>query len=399
MKLRTIVIAVAILAALALAVSLANRPPAPPAADARVGQPVLARDTANQIAALRLTADGHVVELKKSSDGWIVTSYHDFPADLDKLSRFVSAFADTKVESLISAEPATVARLGFKDTSVRLLDAAGKTLLDLELGKTAENRPGRYFRYAGDAKAYLAPFETFLDTEPKNWTDHTLLALKPEDIAKVEITLPAAPTAAGQLPVPLVAETVTAERATKDAPFVAPGPYGRPLKPGVINSLLSNLAPLRFDDTTAPDDALALAAKATTRTVRLTTFGGKTAAIALGRKPEEKKSKPAAAPAAATETPNLPTPADKPDAPAKPAEPEMETIPAGPVFAFITHGDSTAPINALMAKRAFQVGEYIFTTLPQKADDLFEPAATPTSSATPAPSVPAGTAGVTIPVP
>jgi hypothetical protein len=391
MKLRTIAIAVAVLAALALAVSLANRPPAPPAADPRV----------DQAAALRLTADGHVVELKKSTDGWIVSSYYDFPADLDKLSRFVSAFADTKVESLISAQPATVARLGFKDTSVRLLDAAGKTLLDLELGKTADNRPGRYFRHAGDAKAYLAPFDTFLDTEPKNWADHTLLALKPEDIAKVELTLPVAPTAAGQLPVPLVAETVAAERTTKDAPFAAPGPDGRPLKAGVINALLGNLAPLRFDDTTATDDPLALAAKAATRTVRLTTFGGKTATIALGRKSEEKKPKPPA-PAPADGAP-APAPADKPaspDAPAKPAEPEMETVPAGPVFAFVTHGDATAPVNALMAKRAFQVGEFIFTALPQKADDLFEPAPAPAGTTPPpVPSVPAGPSGSTIPLP
>jgi hypothetical protein len=412
MKLRTIALAVAVLGALALVVTFVNRPPTAAAvADARLGQPVLARATADQTAALRLSADGKTVELKKSPTGqWLVASYHDFPADLDKLSRFVRSLADTKVESFISAAPATVARLGFKDTSVRLLDPAGQTLLDLELGKPADNRPGRYFRLAGDARAYLAPFESFLDTEPKNWADTTLLALTPDDIAKVELTLPVPPAAAGSVPILLVAESVVAERASKDTPFVAPGPGGRPLKPGVITALLGNLASLRFTDTAEPDAPLALAAKATTRTVKLTTFGGKTATIALGRKPEEKKPKPAAAaPApAASEISNPPSPisspaspADKPaspgDAPAQPAEPEIETIPAGPVFAFVTHADADAPVNALMARRAFEVGEYLFTSLPQSADDLFERPATPPPSA---PSVPAGPAGgISIPVP
>jgi len=36
--------------------------------------------------------------------------------------------------------------------------------------------------------------------------------------------------------------------------------------------------------------------------------------------------------------------------------------------------DPAAPINALMQKRAFQISDYTFTGLPQKSDELFEPA-------------------------
>jgi hypothetical protein len=405
MKLRSLVLAVATLAVLAVAVWFVTRPPRPSTAtDARIGKPVLARAAADKAAALRLSADGKTVELKKSPTGqWLVASYHDFPADLDKLSRLVRSLVDTKVESFISAAPATVARLGFKDTSARLLDAAGQPLLDLELGKPADNRPGRYFRLAGDARAYLAPFESFLDTDSKNWADTTLLALAPDDIAKVELTLPVPPAAAGTVPILLVTESVVAERASKDAPFVAAGPGGRPLKSGVITALLGNLATLRFTDTTELDAPLALAAKAATRTVKLTTFGGKTATIALGRKPEEKKAKPAAAAVPGPTDPAAPSlaPATTPSAapgetPAKPTEPEIETIPAGPVFAFVTHGDADAPVNALMARRAFEVGEYLFTSLPQSADDLFERPATPPPAP---PSVPLGPTGLSIPAP
>ena len=66
----------------------------------------------------------------------------------------------------------------------------------------------------------------------------------------------------------------------------------------------------------------------------------------------------------------------------KPLAPEFETIPAGPVFAFVTHSDGAAPINALMQKRAYQIAEFSFTGLPQKADELFEAAAPPAPAPT-----------------
>jgi hypothetical protein len=67
--------------------------------------------------------------------------------------------------------------------------------------------------------------------------------------------------------------------------------------------------------------------------------------------------------------------------PAKPEEPKVETIPAGPVYAFITTSDPAAPINALMKKRAFQIYDWNFTSLPQKPDELFEPIPAPPKDA------------------
>jgi hypothetical protein len=40
-----------------------------------------------------------------------------------------------------------------------------------------------------------------------------------------------------------------------------------------------------------------------------------------------------------------------------------------------------AAVNALMRKRACQIDEYTFTSLPQKAADLFEPAPTASTPA------------------
>ena len=130
-------------------------------------------------------------------------------------------------------------------------------------------------------------------------------------------------------------------------------------------------------------DPNAVAAKANERLFKIETFDKKVLKIALGRKPEEKKLKPITPPAEGQSAlASLGTAADmlkkdadgKPAEPAKPIAPEFETIPAGPVFVNIASSDASASVNALMQKRAFQISDYTFTSLPQKSDELFEPA-------------------------
>jgi hypothetical protein len=173
-----------------------------------------------------------------------------------------------------------------------------------------------------------------------------------------------------------------------------------------MSSTLSSLGAIRFTDTADLTDPDAVAAKAHQRTVKLTTFDGKTIQITLGRKPEEKKLKPPSATDAntgpgalgsvndLTKTDAAPK-AGEPVAP-KPITPEFETIPAGPVFVTVTSSDANAPVNALMQKRAFKVSDYTFTSLPQTPAELFTappaspaPAQAPSASATPTESTPA----------
>jgi hypothetical protein len=125
-------------------------------------------------------------------------------------------------------------------------------------------------------------------------------------------------------------------------------------------------------------------ANAHTRNLTLTTFDGKTLSFTFARKPEEKKLKPPAPAADEQSGPAaLGTLSDAASAETKaPASdpklvtPEYETIPAGPVFVKVSASDPDAPVNALMQKRAFQIGEYAFTSLPQAPADLFKAAET-----------------------
>jgi hypothetical protein len=382
MKLKTLSIVVAVLAVLSVITFYVQRPAPPPSADARVGQPLADAATLEKAVKVRLGDQGKALLLVKEADGaWHVPKYYDFPADFTKLARLVGDLTEARLQRLVTSNPERIGRLEFNDTKIAFLDGSDKELWGVTLGRNADNG-GRFVRFGTEQKAYLASYNGFLEVDPKSWADTQLLNLKTDDIARVEISFPDPGTPA-----------VSAARAKKEDPFAADkAPEGKKLKADAVTSILNSLATLRFSDTSDPTDPNAVSAKAHARTVKVTLFDGRTVTLALGRKPEEKIIKPAAAaPADATKAgPTamlnaLQGEKEKPDAPAadaaksgegpaKTLESATATVPAGPVYAWVTHSDADAPINALMAKRAFQVPEYTLTSLPQSPDDLFEPA-------------------------
>lgn len=377
MKIKSLALIVVALAALSAIVFLVRKPAPPLSADARLEKPLLDATTAEKVAEIRLTDAGKSLTLKRDAAGtWVVPAYYDFPADFSRITRLVGDLTEAKLTRLVTTSPDRIARLEFKDTTITLLDSSAKELWTVTLGKTPETGSGRFLRFGTEAKAYLASLNTYLDLAPKGWANAELLALKPDEIASVELSFPeGAP--------------VTFTRAKPaDAWTTASTPAGQKLKADAITPALTTLTGLRFTETTDLTDAAAVAAKPHARNYKLTTFAGKSVTITLGRKPEEKKIKPPVADAK-TGLAALGTAADlvkseaagKPAEPVKPAAPEFETIPAGPVFLSIAHGDATAPINALMTKRAFQIADYTFTSLPQKSADLFEPAPPPPAPA------------------
>jgi hypothetical protein len=382
MKLKNLLIVIVIIAALSAVAYIVRRPGTPARADDRLGQPLAAQAFIEQAAQLRLTDQGKTVTLKRQTDGaWSVPGYFDLPADFAKLSGFITSLGDAKLERLVTSNPERLARLDFKDTKISLLDAGDKEVWAVTLGKNAETGGGRYVRFGTENKAYLTNLSAWLDVEPKNWADTRILDLKPDDIAKIEIPLDEG-------------GPVTISRTKKEAAWASEKTSaGERINVGKLATLLGSVGSLRFSDTANLADAAVSAAKAHERVFRLTTFEGKTYTVALGRKPEEKKIKPlAVAPAALSEqkpdsakTGEIkPQPEKKADKP-KPAAPEYETVPAGPVFVTINCSEATAAVNTLMQKRAFQLSEYTFNSLPRITADLFEPVPlTPPDSAKPA---------------
>ncbi len=381
MKIKTLIVTILVLAAVSVGVYFARRPAPAVVADARVNQSLVDRATIEKTMKVRITDAGKTVELTRQPDGtWRVPSYYDMAADFNKLSGFVGNLTDAKLQRLVSSRAEIISRLEFKDTKIELQDAAGKPIQTLTLGKNAETGGGRYVRFGDESKAFLTNLSAWLDTEPKNWANAELLSIKPDDVAKIEI-----PLAEGG--------PITVSRAKKEDPWVAENaPAGQKVKADKVASVLASIGTVRFSDTSALDDANVTAAKANLRTFKLETFDKKVVQVALGRKPEEKKIKPPTdgktGPASLGSITDLAkkegeTKAGEAKKDDKPLAPEFETIPAGPVVAIISHSDASAPVNALMGKRAFQISDYTFTSLPQKADELFEPAPPPAAPVAP----------------
>jgi len=378
MKLKHLIVLVVVLAAISAGTYFATRTAPPPSADPRISQPLVASDVVDKTEQLKISDQGKSVTLTKHSDGqWTVPSYYDFPVDFQKLSGFVSDLNSAKIEQLVTTNPQRLAHLEFKDTQIAFVGANNAPLETITLGKNAD-AGGRFVRFGDETKGYRANLSAWIDADPKSWANPALTPdLKADNVAKVEITFPDAPP-------------VVATRAKKEDPFTsASAPAHEQLASAKITSLLSSLGSLRFSETTDLNDANAVAARANERSVVLTTFDGRILTVAMGRKPEQKimkapsakpdgKSGPAAlgkVAAASTDGAN--------QGPAKALAPETETIPAGPVFAFVKNSDEHAPINAMMKARAFQIYDYTYTQLPQKPADLFEPqpAASPASPA------------------
>lgn len=384
MKIKTLIVTVLALAALSVVAYLINRPAAPRAADPRVNQPVLLAATAEAAAKVKISDQGKSVLLTKQSNGtWNVSSYHDLPADFSKLSTLIGEMTSGKIEQLVTTNPEKLGRLEFKEAQVALLDAADKPLWSVTMGKIAE-AGGRFIRFGDEPKAFRAKVDAWLDPESKSWADAALVRVKTDDVARIEISMPDG-------------SPVVATRAKKEDPFATENPLsGRKLNANKITSVLSSLTTLRFTETTEPTDPAAAAAQQNLRSFKLTTFDGKAWTVALGRKPEQKVVKPPVAttdgktgPAVLGTMTNLTkeggSDAAEKNTPPEIVAPEIETIPAGPVYAFVSSSTPEESINSLMNKRGFQIGEYEFTSLPQKTEELFE-TASPAAPTTPAPT-------------
>jgi len=365
MKLKTLLIVVGLLAVASLAVYFVNRPTAPTPADPRVGQPLLATDVLAQATRFTLSENGNTVELTKAGEGaWRVASYHDLPADFGKLSRFVNDLTEARIDSFVTSNPTRLDRLEFDDTRIALANGDA-TLWSVTLGKHADGG-GRFIRFGDEQKAFRTRLSAWLDTTSRNWADAALVDLKPEQVARIEVELPDA-------------DPIIATRENAEGRFaIENAPEDRQLRASSVNSLLTTLTGIRFNDTSSAGADEVAAAREHQRKVTLTTFDGQTLTIALGRKPEQTIVKPAEAtsetggPASVIGTA---TEAPKSDeaGPAAIVEGKTETIPAGPVYAFISGPAPLAKLADAPENLAFKVSDYIFTSLPKTRDEWLEP--------------------------
>ncbi len=340
MNVKTLSIAVGLLAILSALVAFFDRPAAPLDADPRIGQPVLPAAIAANATRLTLTQNGQSVTLDRNEEAtWQVSSYHDFPADFAKLRRFIGDLTAATISRVVTRLTERIDRLGFGDAALSITTADG-TAWQVDLGKNSD-LGGRYARFESDdgAPAYLIDLSAALDSTAKNWAVADLLTVEPTDIAAVSLSFANAPT-------------VAANRTSADAPWNnANAPDTRTVNATRLGSLVTALTNLRFTATSRADAPDVIEARDHARTATLKTFAGDTLTLSIGRRPE-------------VILPVESTASDASDTAPTSEPPAPTTVPAGPVFVSITGPAALAPL-AHHDQLAFQISDYTFTALPQ----------------------------------
>ncbi|HLP01043.1 MAG TPA: DUF4340 domain-containing protein [Opitutaceae bacterium] len=398
MKLKPLALVVALLAIAAGIVFWRNhRTVADPSADPRVGQPLVAAENLAALRGVRVVAGGQSARVTADAAGgqWSVPDYFSLPADFGKLVTLIESLRSAKISRFVTAQPERIERLGFAGDLIELRGADAKPLLTIHLGKNNESG-GRFVRFDDEKKAYLVDLEAWLDAVPKNWARSQLLDINPENVASLEFRFADA--------APLVAK-----RNADSTGWTADDlPAGKTLNASTIDTSLAQLTALRFTDTTEPTAADAVAAREHAKSIVVTLKDGTSYTVALGRRPAPpapvvtaKPATPASSTVSATTAPITIGPDGKPQV-AEAADSESDTAnqpgtqnpkpnaapaeppPApGPAFAFITSNRDSDPLNALMQKRAFQIGEWILNSLPADRAALLQdqPAPPPTPAA------------------
>lgn len=337
MKLRPLLLSVAVLAPLAAATWWFQRPEPPPSlSDVRVGARLADPDTLARSARIRLTLPGGEAITFARAEGsrWAVEGSPALPADLSKLTRLSADLVGARVERLVTRNPDRVATLGLGETRVAYLDADGKTLLELQIGKNADGG-GRFLRYGDESAAYLARLDLRLDATPAAWRDTLLLpGLAAADVSSLRIQFPDAGTSV----------TLTREKAGEPWTSSA-APEGQRVKQSFVPGQLTNLVGLRYTGTAPRLDPGVTAARVFPREIELKTFDDRSVTLHFQRLPA-----PPAAPEGQSPAPSAPR----------------------PVYVEIKDSVVDPLLGAAGRTHAFEVAEWIVNGLPAKPDDLFE---------------------------
>jgi hypothetical protein len=352
MRLRPLLLTLAVLIPVSAAVWWFSRPAPAAAADARVGQRVADPAALASAARVKITTSGKSVELARGEgDRWTVVGEPALPADASRLTRLTGDLVSPKIDRLVSARPEKIATYELDSAGLVYSDASGKPLFDLDLGKTLENG-ARILRYGDEPKAYAARLNVYLDAEATPWRDTALVAgVQASDVASLSIGFPGSPA------------PIMISRTKAEDPWTSPStPAGHQVRGSTLTAQVGNLTSLRYTNVAPNLDPGVVAARIFPRELTLTTFSGRTVKVSFARAPE-----PPAAP--------------------KPEAKEGETAPTTPppaprpVYVEITDSKPDALLAAAAKTHAFEIADWVFTALPAKTEDLFEPVPTPTSPA------------------
>jgi hypothetical protein len=246
MKSRTLIgllAALAVLTALAIAVSLSQRPPGG-AGELLVPELKAQLNDINKIVVL--TAGKKVAAtLERRQDRWVVAERNGYPADLGKIRSNLIALAEARIVEEKTSNPELYNKLGVDDidkeaaSGAQLDLAAGDKTTSVIIGQTGVGGGDRaYVRLAGAATSWMVSGKFDLAREAADWLDRSIIDVASTRVQAVTITHPQGN--------PLRVDKATREAVNFDVQNV---PAGRELSFATVgNSIGGALADLTLDN-------------------------------------------------------------------------------------------------------------------------------------------------------
>ncbi|MBU4055139.1 MAG: DUF4340 domain-containing protein [Proteobacteria bacterium] len=201
MKLKTIVILLILLGALALAAYFAMEQNAPVKTTGDMGERLFENLPLEKLAGITIKSVGETIHLKKKQSLWVVEEQFDYPADFPLITALITKLVDAKTGRRFEASRDAILRLGLaspedqgvaKDSQgveIELRDDEDTLFLRLILGKTREvtaGAGGHYLMMDQDPVIHLVDqkFDA-LGTTSFDWIRKNLLDIKAENIEKI----------------------------------------------------------------------------------------------------------------------------------------------------------------------------------------------------------------------
>ena len=231
-----------------------------------------------QVVKIEIIATGETTTLSKQNGSWVVASMGNYPADSEGVAELLSKVGEFKNTQRVSNNPEKQAEFEVDSTGVeaKLMDANGKVLVHLFVGKTTPGFLSSYVRPADSNDVYVAQgyLQSVFDKGARTWKDRTIFSFNKGIVTQLNIISP---------------EETVELRLDAEGTWQMIKPIAATAKTTEVDALLTTFSELDTDDFAEATDELAeYELDAPQSTISAVLNDGTTATLHVGKEEEGK---------------------------------------------------------------------------------------------------------------
>lgn len=280
MKTKQLLILAAIFVVLAIVILLFENPFGQSEYEKKVetATPLFPNFNEEQVMKIEITATDETTTLSKQNDSWVVASMDNYPADGEGVTELLSKVTEFKNTQRVSNNPEKQAEFEVDSTGVeaKLIDANGKVLAHLFVGKTTPGFLSSYVRPADSNDVYIAQgyLQSVFDKGTRTWKDRTIFSFNKGIVTQLNIISP---------------EETVELRLDAEGAWQMIKPVAAAAKATEVDALLTAFSELDTDDFAEARDALTeYELDAPQSTISAVLNDGTTATLHVGKEEEGK---------------------------------------------------------------------------------------------------------------